>query len=124
MSKALLIFLGSLFLVIGIVGIVVPGLPTTPFLLLSAALYLRSSKRLHGWLVNHRIFGKFVRNFQEGKTWTRASKIISILIMWGMISLSVFIFLDVLLWKVVVLGAGATGTFFMVRIKSEKNDQN
>ncbi len=52
--------LGTLFLVIGIVGVFVPVLPTTPFLLLATACYARSSRRFYNWLMNHRTFGSLI----------------------------------------------------------------
>ena len=67
MLKILLIAIGSFFLILGFIGILIPGLPTTPFLLLSAACYFRSSDRLYSWLLNHKIFGKYIRNFREIK---------------------------------------------------------
>lgn len=51
---------GTLFLLIGIVGIFVPVLPTTPFLLLATACYARSSRRFYNWLMNHQTFGSLI----------------------------------------------------------------
>lgn len=52
--------LGTLFLLVGIVGVFVPVLPTTPFLLLATACYARSSRRFYNWLMNHRTFGSLI----------------------------------------------------------------
>jgi uncharacterized protein len=64
----------GLCLVLGVIGVVVPGLPTTPFILLAAWAAARSSPRLHAWLTNHRLFGPMVRNWQEGQTVSRRAK--------------------------------------------------
>jgi len=64
-KRSLYIFVGTLLLVIGSIGVVIPVLPTTPFLLLAAACYIRSSERMHRWMLNNRIFGEFIRNYRE-----------------------------------------------------------
>lgn len=65
MKKTVYLILGHLFLVLGIVGAFVPVLPTTPFLLLSALLYSRSSPRIHRWMTEHKIIGKPIREWEE-----------------------------------------------------------
>ncbi len=119
MGRLLFVVFGSLFLVLGFIGVIVPGLPTTPFLLLSAACYVRSSKRLHSWLLNHKIFGKFIRDFQEKRSVSIKSKVISLLIMWLMISLSVFVFIDNFYVKggIVVLGIAGTAVVLLIGIR-------
>ena len=62
MLNKLLIVVGTLSLVLGIVGVFVPLLPTTPFLLLAAACYARGSERLYRWLVGHRYLGQYIRD--------------------------------------------------------------
>ncbi|MDR2840025.1 MAG: YbaN family protein, partial [Paludibacter sp.] len=57
--KLLFIILGLISLALGIIGIFLPLLPTTPFLLLSAALFARGSQRLYNWLINHRVLGSY-----------------------------------------------------------------
>ena len=61
--KVLLITTGTFFIGVGIVGIFIPLLPTTPFLLISAALYARSSKRFYNWLINNKILGRYIKNY-------------------------------------------------------------
>lgn len=80
--KYLYIVLGTLSLALGIIGIFLPVLPTTPFLLLTAALYLRSSDRLYCWLMSHRHLGPYIKNFQENKAIPLRVKVISVSMVW------------------------------------------
>ena len=80
--KYLLVLLGSLSLVLGVSGIFLPVLPTTPFLLLSAALYMRSSARLYNWLLSHKHLGPYIKNFREHKAIPLKVKIVSVTMVW------------------------------------------
>ncbi|MBE6287409.1 MAG: DUF454 domain-containing protein [Mediterranea massiliensis] len=80
--KVLYIILGSICLGLGILGIFLPLLPTTPFLLLAAALYFRSSPRLYNWLLQHKHLGPYIRNFREHKAIPLRAKIISVSLVW------------------------------------------
>jgi uncharacterized membrane protein YbaN (DUF454 family) len=87
-SKWFLVLLGTLALGLGIVGIFVPLLPTTPFLLAAAACYLRSSERMYGWLLNHRWFGSFISNYRQYRAITKGNKILALALLWGTIGYS------------------------------------
>lgn len=80
--KVLLTILGLLSLGLGILGIFLPVLPTTPLLLLAAALFLRSNRRLYHWLMNHPKLGTYIRNFIEHKSIPLRVKIISVSLVW------------------------------------------
>lgn len=80
--KILYIVLGTITLVLGIIGIFLPLLPTTPFLLLSAALYFRSSSRLYEWLLSHKYLGPYIRNFREHKAIPLRAKVVSVSLVW------------------------------------------
>lgn len=80
--KYLFAFFGSVSLLLGIMGVFLPVLPTTPFLLLSAALYMRSSQRLYGWLMSHKHLGAYIRNFREHKALPLRVKIVSVTMVW------------------------------------------
>ena len=80
--KYLLITLGSICLVLGVIGIFLPLLPTTPFLLLAAALYVRSSERLYQWLIHQKYLGNYIRNFREHRAIPLHAKILSISMVW------------------------------------------
>lgn len=109
--KFFLVALGCISLVLGIVGIFVPLLPTTPFLLLSAALWVRSSPRLYGWLLAHPYFGEYVRNFRENRAIPLRAKILSLALMWGTMLYCVFALLDQWWWvqaALLLVAAGVT----------------
>ena len=74
MKKSLLIALGLFNVVLGAVGIALPLLPTTPFLLLAAFLFARSSERWHGWLMNHKYLGPYIHAFKNKTGLTVAQK--------------------------------------------------
>ena len=80
--KVLYILFGTLSLALGIIGIFLPLLPTTPFLLLTAALYVRSSPRLYNRLLHHKYLGSYIRNFRENKAIPLRAKIISVSLIW------------------------------------------
>jgi len=107
-KKWTLISLGSFFVVVATVGIFVPLLPTTPFLLLAAACYLRSSHRLYRWLLNNRFWGKYLKDYVEKRAVPLQMKLVSILLLWLTILYSV-IFITDLLWLRILLLAIAAG---------------
>ncbi|WP_303850179.1 YbaN family protein [Seleniivibrio woodruffii] len=91
MKKGLLIFSGSLFTLLGLVGVFVPVLPTTPFLLLASVCYAKSSERLNNWLVNHRIFGAYIGSYMKYRAVRKDMKIRAVLFLWGSLILSALI---------------------------------
>lgn len=113
MLKPLLIVIGTISLLIGIVGIVVPGIPTTPFLLLTAGLYVRSSERLYYWVLNNKYLGRYIINYRRNKGLTVQTKLSSILIMWIMIFISAFVFIRDPLINFVLFFVGIIGTLVM-----------
>jgi uncharacterized membrane protein YbaN (DUF454 family) len=120
-KNPLLISLGSFFVGLGFLGIFIPGLPTTPFLLLAAGCYVRSSDRLYAWIINHKIFGKNIKSFRENRAVSLRSKIISLIVMWLMISLSVFVFIEIFWIKNLILMVGVIGTIVILSIRTLKN---
>ncbi len=80
--KALLILLGGLSLVLGVIGIFLPVLPTTPFLLLTAALWCRGSERLYRWLLAQPRLGSYIRNFREHRAIPLRAKVVTVTLVW------------------------------------------
>ncbi|MDR0954323.1 MAG: YbaN family protein, partial [Rikenellaceae bacterium] len=97
----LLIGCGCITLGLGLVGIPLPVLPTTPFLLLSAWCFGRSSERLLRWLLTNRMFGEYLRNYVEDRGIPRRVKVYILLLLWGTILFSAFVKID--LWWLRIL---------------------
>lgn len=87
--RALWLLAGFLFLGLGLLGVVLPVLPTTPFLLLAAGCFAKSSPRLHGWLVSHPTFGPPIRNWEENGAISRPAKRLAVGSMAAVLALSV-----------------------------------
>lgn len=102
-KRIILIIIGTLSLIIGFIGVVIPVLPTTPFLLLAAACYMRGSKRIHNWMINNSVFGDFIRNYMERKGITIKQKIITISFLWITIGFSMYYLIDSFLIKIALL---------------------
>jgi len=105
--KYIYIFLGLFFVAIGYIGIIIPGIPTTPFLLLSIWFFSRSSKRFESWLLNHKIFGQFISDWNRYRGIRKKSKIYAIVLILFSFSLSIFfafsLLIDVLLLVVGII---------------------
>ena len=115
--KILLIASGTFFIGVGIIGIFIPVLPTTPFLLLSAALYARSSQRFYNWLISNRIFGKFIKDYREGKGIPLKVKIITIILLWITIGCSAIFAIDIFWVRIILIIIAAGVTIHIIRIK-------
>lgn len=94
---------GTFFLSIGAVGIVVPLLPTTPFVLLAGACYLRGSTRMYNWLLSNRYFGAYMRNYMEGKGVPLNIRIATVALLWIVIGFSAFFVVDSMIIRAVLL---------------------
>lgn len=109
MKKYLFITLGSISLIIGLCGIFTPGLPTTPFILLTGGLYAKSSPELYARLENNKITGRYLKRLKTGLSWK--TLLFSILFMWCMTSFTAFIIFDKeSTMRYVMLGLGVIGT--------------
>ncbi|MDD4921550.1 MAG: YbaN family protein [Bacteroidales bacterium] len=118
--KYLYSFLGSLSLILGIVGIFVPVLPTTPFLLLSAALYFKGSKKLYNWLMGHPRLGPYISNFRIYKAIPLKAKICSISLLWLTILFSAIFVVSVFWVKVLLIGVAVAVTIHILSFKTLK----
>lgn len=113
----LIYFSIGLFLTgLGLIGIMIPGLPTTIFMILAAACFFRSSTTMYNWVIRHPLFGESVSQYRSGQGMPIKAKYISIFMMWFFISTSVGIFLQTCtLWiKLIIVLLGLVGTIFIV----------
>ncbi|MCG9479854.1 MAG: YbaN family protein [Actinomycetia bacterium] len=109
---------GTLFLSIGVVGIFLPILPTTPFLLLSAACYAKGSRKFYNWLLNHRILGKYIKDYREKRGIEARAKLVALILLWATI-LSSAIFATSIIWVRIILVLVAIGvTVHLLRLKT------
>ncbi|MFC2151335.1 DUF454 family protein [Bacteroidota bacterium] len=116
--KYILASLGLISLSLGIIGVFIPLLPTTPFLLLSAALFMKSSTRLYNWLMNHKYLGKYLQNYILYKTISVKSKISSISLLWIAIFASIYLIVEKLIFKILLLIIAVAVTIHILSFKS------
>ncbi len=120
MKKIIFRILGFTSLTLGIIGIVVPILPTTPFLLLSSYLFLNSSEKLYNWLRNNKILGQYIKDFQDDKAIPLKVKISSISLLWITISISAIFFVHILWLKLLLFAIAIGVTIHILHYKTKK----
>lgn len=101
-ARVFFMFLGGVFLILGLIGVIVPGMPTTVFIILSAWCWAKGSERFHTWLMNHKTFGPMLKDWHEKRAMPRKAKYLA----WSMMALSCAFLayrLPAHLWWVVVL---------------------
>ena len=118
--KTVCIILGTVSLALGIIGIFLPLLPTTPFLLLTAALYFSGSPRLYQWLLNHKCLGPYIRSFRENKAIPLRAKIISLLLMWGTMVYCIFFLIPLTEIKIALFLVAVGVTWHILSFKTLK----
>jgi len=122
--RYLLIIAGTIFLGLGVIGIFLPILPTTPFLLLAAACYARSSKRFYDWLMNNKWFGAYIKNYREGRGVPLKVKVFTISLLWITILVSVFFVISDFWIKIVLIIIAIGVTIHILTIKTYKQKRN
>lgn len=109
---------GTLFMGLGALGIFLPLLPTTPFLLLAAACYSRGSKRFYNWLVSNRWFGNYIKNYRERKALPLRIKAFSILLLWATVGYSTLFVVNAHLIKTLLFGIAIGVTIHIALIRT------
>lgn len=115
--RILLNVIGIIAVLLAILGVFLPLLPTTPFLLLASACFVRGSERLHRWLLNNRLFGEYLRNIEDKKGMPLKGKIITLVLLWGSIGYSMYTVRPLLL-KFMLAAIGIGVTIFILRMKT------
>ena len=118
--RGLLWLAGSVSLLLGLIGVLLPGLPTTPFVLLAAACYAKASPRLHAALLQHRLTGPLLRDWEKHRSLTRRTKTIAVVSMLVMVSFSIWSFRHRWIAQVVLVVLGAVGAWVVLRIPTRK----
>lgn len=110
-----LLTIGWISFVCGMIGILLPVVPTSPFLILSAACFLRSSPRFYYWLINHRWFGIYIRYYLDGEGIPRRAKVMILLMLWVMMLSSAFLIVKIRWVSAVMIGIAAAVSIYIIR---------
>ena len=121
LTKYLYLASGFILVIIGVVGIFLPILPTTIFLILASACFIRSSPKANEWLRNHKILGMYIKNYQDKSGLTLKSKIINIILLWLMISVSAFLFTELWYIRLLLFLIAVGVTIHLLIVKTKKN---
>ncbi len=113
---------GTVFLILGGVGVFLPVLPTTPFLLLSAACYYKSSERMHRWMLSNKWFGNYLRNYAEGKGISLKAKLFTTSLLWILIIYSVFYAVNNIIIQLVLLTIAIGVTIHLTKLPTLKEN--
>ncbi|UWG97036.1 YbaN family protein [Dehalobacter sp. DCM] len=116
-KKVILLMIGSLSLIIGVIGIILPVMPTTPFLLLSAFCYMRSSEKLYGFLINHPLFGKYIDSYMTYRAVPKTAKISALIFLWLSMSISIF-FISILHVRIILGIVGIAVSIHLILLKT------
>ncbi len=119
-KKGLFMVCGTICLGVGTAGVFLPILPTTPFLLLSAACYYKGSERMHRWLLNNKLLGNYIRNYREGKGISSKGKILTLFLLWATICYSTFFLVNILMLQVILFAIAIAVTVHVTTIPTAK----
>lgn len=113
MIRIIFIILGCLALILGTIGIFLPGLPTTPLVLLASWCFYKSSPKMREWLLNS-FFGNYIRDYERKGGMTKGKKVFVVSLMTAMVLTSAFFLISNPIVKYVVLAAGAVGCIVVI----------
>jgi uncharacterized protein len=120
--KVILNIIGSISLVLAVLGLFLPLLPATPFLLLASACYLRGSERLYRRLMNNKLLGAYIRNIQQRRGIPLRGKIIAVVVLWLSLLFSIYR-IDFFPLQLMLCFIGVTSTAFILRMKILKDHE-
>lgn len=126
-SRLAWFILGFIIMIIGLIGIIIPGLPTTPLMILAAACFAKSSQRFYDWIINNKLFGYHVKNYREGKGIPKKIKPIILITLWMFVLFAVFVAIPTSappISKISTLILAIIGTIFILRIPNLQNPVN
>lgn len=121
-KKYLLIIFGTLMLALGITGIFIPVLPTTPFLLLTSYCYLKSSKGLYQWLISHKTYGPLIKSYMEQRAIPKKTKIFALSLLWISLIFSMLL-IGKLLLSILLSAIGMGVSIYILSLKT-LNDES
>lgn len=115
--KLVLNIFGVLAVLLGVLGIFLPLLPTTPFLLLASACFARGSTRMHNWLLSHGMFGEYLRNYEEGRGIPARAKALALVMMWSSLAYAAWRY-ESLGLRLLLLAVGVGVSTYLLRLPS------
>jgi hypothetical protein len=118
--KYLYLISGILLVIIGVIGIFLPVLPSTIFLILASACFVKSSPKANEWLRNHKILGQYIKNYQDKSGLTIRAKIFNLIFLWTMILTSAFLLTKSFPIKMLLLAIAVGVTIHLLIIKTKK----
>ena len=116
--KPILLVCGFIFTGLGLIGIVLPVLPTTPFLLLAAACFARSSEKYNNWLMTNKLFGNYLKCYLEDQGIPLKIKVSAISFLWITILISAFFFIESWIIQTILIVIATIATIHIVSIKT------
>ena len=117
-TRVLLMIAGTVSLTFALIGLVLPLIPTTPFLLLTAACYCRSSERLYNWLITNKWFGEYIKNYTEGKGIPLKTKIFALTILWVTIGISALLLVPIFIVQLILLVIAIAVSIHILRLST------
>lgn len=115
--------LGTISLALGVIGIFLPVLPTTPLVLFSAWCYYRGSERFHDWITKHPYFGPIIEEYGGEEGMTKESKEKAIALTWTAVLLTAVFILDSFFMRAMIIAVAVIGTVVLIRIKTRKKEE-
>ncbi len=122
--KYIYITIGSLSVALGVLGIFLPILPTTPFLLLAAACYAKSSEKMYNYLMNNNFLGVYIRNYREKRGMTFKTKLTIIILLWVSIVYSISNLPDYHWLKALLVTIAASVSYHLIVLKTIRNAED
>jgi uncharacterized protein len=117
-AKTLYIALGGVSLALGVIGIFLPILPTTVFLLISAWSWARSSERFYKWLINNKLLGSYISNYKDEKGVTQRQRVLTLALLWIGIGYTAVFIVSKLWLTLLLFGIAITVTIHMLMLKT------
>ena len=110
---------GIIALLLGVIGLLLPVMPTVPFLLLASYCFIRSSEKFYLWLIHHPILGKYVKSYMEERAITKMTKVYGVVSVWFSLGITIY----VVPWMLLKIGLGIAGVVLTLYILSLKTTQ-
>lgn len=117
-KNIVLIIIGSISVVLGVIGIFIPILPTTPFLLLAAYCYFKGSPKLYALLLSNRFLGEYIKNFREHKSIPLKTKIFALSMLWLTVGYCILFLIPLVIIKVILFMIASAVTIHILSFKT------